>query len=225
MRGSWLVAAFIAIVFIGSSPDVGWGKDPAEGYEEIASQLRDIVRREIDAKDIPAMSIALIDGDQTVWTEGFGFSDAAKMKPATEETVYRVGSVSKLFTDVAVMQLVEEGQFQLDVPVQTYIPSFRPKNPFDVPITLRQLMSHRSGLVRESPVGNYFDPTGPSIRRAVASLSDTALVYRPDTKTKYSNAGITVVGHAIEATQNVPFSQWMDEAVLKPLGMHNSSFV
>src|SRR5206468_9757572 len=99
----------------------------------------------------------------------FGFQDRDKKTPATAETIYRVGSVSKLFTDVAVMQLVEEGKLDLDAPVTTYIPDFKPvPKPEHKPITLRMLMSHRSGLIREPPVGNYFDPTEPGLEKTVA---------------------------------------------------------
>src|SRR5436190_648599 len=83
--------------------------------------------------------------------------------PATPDTVYRVGSVSKLFTDLAIMQLVERGLLDLDDPITKYLPDFKPRNRFDVAITLRQLMSHRAGLVREPPLGNYFDPDEPSL--------------------------------------------------------------
>jgi len=93
------------------------------------------------------------------------FADPEKKIPATADTVHRIGSVSKLFTDLAVMQMVERGELELDAPVQRYIPEFRPKNPFGRPITLRHLMSHRAGLVREPPVGHYFDAKTPSVGR------------------------------------------------------------
>ena len=106
---------------------------------------------------------------------------AAKTIPATAETVYRVGSVSKLFTDVAVMQLVEAGQARprrtgREVHSRSSSPHTRPG---EKPITLRMLMSHRSGLIREPPVGNYFDPTEPSLEKTVASLNGIELVYPP----------------------------------------------
>ncbi|MCH2471297.1 MAG: beta-lactamase family protein, partial [Gemmatimonadetes bacterium] len=117
--------------------------------------------------------------------------------PASEHTVYRVGSVSKLFTDIAIMQLVERGELDLDAPVTTYLPDFAPENPFGTPITLRQLTSHRSGLVREPPVGHYFDPTEPTLAQTVASLSPTRLVYPPTERIKYSNAAIATVGYVL----------------------------
>src|SRR6185295_20408541 len=104
--------------------------------------------------------------------------------PATADSVYRVGSVSKLFTDLCVMRLVAEGKLDLDADVRKYLPDFAPHNPFDVPITLRRLMSHQAGLVRESPVGHYFDDTSPSLAATIASLNSTTLVYKPGTRTK-----------------------------------------
>src|SRR6185369_4942060 len=167
----------------------------------------------------------IVDGDRVVWAEGFGFQDAEKKVPATPDTVYRVGSVSKLFTDIAVMQLVEQGKLDLDAPVQKVLPSFAPKNDSGVPITLRQLTAHRSGLVRESPVGHYFDPTEPTLRDTVESLNRTTIVYKPGTRTKYSNAGIAVVGEVVERIAGVPYSKQIEETILKPLGMANSNFV
>jgi serine beta-lactamase-like protein LACTB len=159
-----------------------------------------------------------------VWAKGYGYADLATKTPATAETVYRVGSVSKLFTDLAIMLLVERGALSLDDPITKALRDFKPGNPFDKPITLRQLMAHRSGLVREPPVGNYFDPTGPTLARSVESLNRTDLVYEPGKRIKYSNAGIAVVGRVLEVTQKERFSRYLGRTLLSSLGMKNSSF-
>jgi len=156
---------------------------PAD-YGAAVAVLERFIAHEMTDKGIPALSIALVDDQRIVWSQGFGFADPKGKVPATAETIYRVGSVSKLFTDIAVMQLVEQGKIDLDAPVTRYLPDFRPRNPFGKPVTLRQLMSHRSGLVREPPVGNYFDPTEPSLSRTISSLNDTVLVYPPEARTK-----------------------------------------
>ena len=186
--------------------------------------LEPFIAREMADKGLPAVSIALVDGQKIVWSKGFGFADPKAKVPATAETVYRVGSVSKLFTDIAIMQLSEQGKLDIDAPVTRYLPDFRPRNPFDKPITLRQLMSHRSGLVREPPVGSYFDPTEPSLAKTIASLNDTGLVYAPESRTKYSNAAIATVGYVLEKTQGQPFAKYLKRAVLDPLGLENTSF-
>ena len=89
---------------------------PREPYEEVARVLEGWIAGAVEAKALPALSIALVDDQRIVWARGFGFSDRARRVPATAETVYRVGSVSKLFTDTAVMRLVEEGRLDLDAP-------------------------------------------------------------------------------------------------------------
>lgn len=198
---------------------------PADPYKPAVERLTAEIEREVQAKRLPALSVALIDDGRIVWAAGFGHRDKARTAPATAETVYRVGSVSKLFTDVAVMKLVEAGTLDLDAPVTKYLPDFKPKNPFnDTPITLRHLMAHRSGLVREPPVGNYFDPTGPTLAATVASLNGTTLVYPPGEKTKYSNAAIGVVGRVLEVVSKKPFAEAVKAAALDPLGMTASAF-
>jgi CubicO group peptidase (beta-lactamase class C family)/D-alanyl-D-alanine dipeptidase len=217
----------LAVLFLATLSVAANGQatvDARSPYGEVARELERLLSREIQDKKLPALSIALVDDQHVVWARGFGFADPRRKIAATAETVYRVGSVSKLFTDIAVMQLVEQGRLDLDAPITTYLPEFSPKNPFRNAITLRQMMSHRSGLVRETPVGHYFDPTGPSLADTVNSLNTTTLVYAPETRTKYSNAAIAVVGYIVERVQNEPFSRMIQKRVLAPLGCMRSGF-
>ena len=212
------------VLHASSGPEaVSAGISPRE-YAAAVEMLEKFIEHEMADKDLPALSIALVDDQQIVWARGFGFARPQTKVPATAETVYRAGSVSKLFSDVAIMQLVEQGKLDLDVPVTRYLPDFHPRNPFDKPVTLRQLMSHRAGLVREPPIGNYFDPSGPSLAQTVASLNQTNLVYAPESHTKYSNAAIATVGYVLERTQRQPFAKYLQRAVLDPLGLTHSSF-
>ncbi len=197
---------------------------PSDRYAEVARQLEPWITSELASKGLPAVTIALVDDQQVVWARGFGFADRDKHVPATAEMVCRVGSVSKLFTALAVMQQVEQGKLDLDAPVKTVLPEFGPRNPFPVPITLRQLMAHCAGLVREPPLGHYFDPAPPPLLRVVESLSTTTLIYEPGTHTKYSNAGVAVVGAVLERAAREPFARLVERTVLKPLSMTRSSF-
>jgi CubicO group peptidase (beta-lactamase class C family)/D-alanyl-D-alanine dipeptidase len=198
--------------------------EPHVAYIEIARRLEPWITAEIQQKAIPSLSIALVDDQKIVWARGFGWADPQKRIRATADTAYRVGSVSKLFTDLAVMQLVEQGKIDLDAPVSHYVPEFTPKNPYKIPITLRHLMSHRSGLVREPPVGHYFDPSPPPLDEVIRSLAKTSLVFEPGTRTKYSNAGIAVVGAVVEKVGKTPFAAAIDRAFFRPLRMTRSSF-
>ena len=94
-------------------------------------RLEAFIAQELADKDIPALSIAVVDAEDLLWSKGFGSADAAGTRPVTGQTVYRVASVSKLITALAVMRLVERGAFDLDVPVHTYLPSFFPNNPYE----------------------------------------------------------------------------------------------
>jgi CubicO group peptidase (beta-lactamase class C family)/D-alanyl-D-alanine dipeptidase len=192
-------------------------------YSEVQRRLTEFIEREMRDKQIPAISIAVVDGDQTVFALGFGEATASGDK-ATADTIYRVGSVSKLFTDLAVMQLAAAGKLDIDADVRKYLPDFAPQNPYDAPMTLRQLMSHQSGLVRESPVGHYFDDKAPSLAETVKSLNTTTLIYKPGTRTKYSNAGVSVAGLVVERTVGKPFEDYVRDSLLGPLEMPMSGF-
>ena len=222
-----LIAAAALLAFAGAcqaSGEEGQRAGAAAGYSEVAAALSAAIEREREQKELAAISIALVDGDDVVWAEGFGAQDAAGEVPATASTVYRVGSVSKLFTDIAIMQQVERGRMDLDVPVGTWLPDFAPDNRSGTPVTLRHLMAHRSGLIREPPAGHYFDDTGTDLAATVASLAGMPLIHEPESRTKYSNAGIAVVGYALEATREEPFADYLRREVLEPLGMSASSF-
>ena len=193
---------------------------PAE--QALIAELTRACRQELEQKGLPALSIALVDGDRLLWSAGFG--EAAPGQAADADTAYRIGSVSKLFTDLALMQMVERGELDLDAPVGEALPSFRPANPFGTPITLRQLTAHRAGLVREPPVGHYFDDRGVSLTETVASMNCTRLVCEPGTRTKYSNAGIAVIGGVLEARLGQTYAELMHARLLVPLGMSSAAF-
>jgi CubicO group peptidase (beta-lactamase class C family)/D-alanyl-D-alanine dipeptidase len=193
---------------------------PAEAA--LIAELTRACAQEVAAKGLGSLSIALVDGDRVVWSAGFG--EERPGVPADGDTVYRVGSVSKLFTDLALMQLVERGKADLDAPVAALLPDFAPRNPFGGTITLRQLTAHRAGLVREPPAGHYFDDSGVTLAQTVDSLNDTALVCAPGTRTKYSNAGIAVIGRALERHYGAPYAELMHARVLAPLGLDGAAF-
>ncbi len=196
-------------------------------YRDAIARLEQVVHSELKRGILGGVAIALVDDQRLVMAEGFGWADKRRKVPATAKSVYRAGSISKLFTAVAAMQLAERGKLDLDRPVSDYDPQFRIVVPFGdaKPITLRQLMCHRSGMVRESPVGGYFDPRQPSIAATVASIAPCVLVHPPNTQTKYSNVGPTVTGRVVELVAKMPFVEYQRKHVLGPMGMKGSSFL
>jgi serine beta-lactamase-like protein LACTB len=203
-----------------SAAEVG-AQDP---YGPAVAALEKWLEREVEAKQLPSLSIALVDDQRVVWSRGYGFADKDRKTQATADTVYRVGSVSKPVTALAIMLLVQMGLLDLDAPITDYLPEFKPVNPFNKKITLRQMLSHHSGLVRESPVGNYFDTTNPPLAKMVESLGKTELVFAPETRISYSNAAVATAGYVLERTQKEPFARHMERVLLEPLGMTSSGF-
>ena len=212
----------LSLALASCAPDPRPGVTPRPSYTEVAAALGAMIEHERDQKGLAAMSIALVDEEGVAWAAGFG--EQSSGVPATASTVYRVGSVSKLFTDIAVMQLAERGEIDIDAPVRGYLPDFAPDNRSGTAITLRQLMSHRSGLIREPPAGNYFDDSGTDLAATIASLNGLPLIYDPGSRIKYSNAGIAVVGYVLEVTRGEPFADYVKRAVLDPIGMPASAF-
>ncbi|MHC5064611.1 MAG: serine hydrolase [Planctomycetota bacterium] len=198
-------------------------------HPELAAQeldfapLQRAIEKEMEQQELPAVSIAILAGDKIVWSQGFGHADTEGKNPVSGASVYRVASVSKLFTATAVMQLVEQGRLDLDAPLSEIIPDFEPANQFDRPITLRQILSHHSGLLREPAEGHYF-AAGNSLTELVHSLNGEPLVYAPASKFKYSNAAVSVAGYAVERVSGKSFAEYAQAAILEPLGMSGSSF-
>ena len=221
MKISVRIVLLLAMVPAGSIPA------NAADFVPVVQRVEDLAKAEIERGILTGVSVALVDDQSVILTCGYGLADQAEKKPATSKTAYRAGSISKLFTAVSAMQLVEQGKLDIDKPVTEYLPDLRIVDPFEPagPVTLRQLMCHRSGLVRESPVGGYLDPKEPSIAESVASLADCVRVHPPGKATKYSNIGVTVVGHVVEKVAGITFADYQRTHVLDPLGMTGSSFV
>lgn len=169
------------------------------------------------------MSIALVDDQTVVWSQGFGYADQARQVKAAPETLYRAGSISKLFTATAAMKLVEQGRFDLDRPVQSYVPkcSIRTRFPDTGPITPRLLMTHHSGLPGEYLKGAQSDD---SFSDTVENFHDEYVAYPPNLLLTYSNLGVTLLGHAIENACGKPFRDCLESELLQPLDMRQSAF-
>jgi CubicO group peptidase (beta-lactamase class C family)/D-alanyl-D-alanine dipeptidase len=193
--------------------------------DDVRAALLPWIEREVKAKNIPSISIAVVDDQRVVFSASVGYADAKTKTPATPDTPYRVGSVSKPFTALLLMIFVELGLIDLDTPVQKYLPEFQPINKTGKKITLRQMLSHRSGVVREGPVGNSFDETQPTLADTVKSLNKTELLFEPGSTTAYSNMALATVGYVLERTQKEEFAKLMQRKLLDPIGMKDSNFI
>jgi CubicO group peptidase (beta-lactamase class C family) len=195
----------------------------------VQSQLEGYIQHEMVRFKLEGLSIALVDDQKIVWASGFGWADAAAKIPAGPDTRYRIGSISKLFTDTAAMQLVAQGRLKLDAPVQDTLPWFSIGSawPDTKPITLRQLMTHHSGLPRDVLRGMWLKhapaPKG-DFRAMLHTLGQTQVDAPPERVYSYSNVGLDIVGAMVEAASGHPFEQRVQKSVLVPLGMRGAQF-
>ncbi len=185
-----------------------------------------IVAAELERKILPGVSVAWIVDAQVVHVAGYGQADFTRGVAAAANTIYRAGSISKLFNAVAAMQLVEQGKLDLDAPIQRALPEFHIVVPFDgaIPITARQLLCHRSSMIREAPLGGYLDNRQPTVAATIASVAPCVLVNPPNARTRYSNVGPTIVGRAVEVLSRMSYADYQQQNVLGPLGMQSSAW-
>jgi CubicO group peptidase (beta-lactamase class C family) len=193
--------------------------------EPVKAYVGQLARYEIEKNQIAGMSIALVDDQQVVWATGFGEADKASGRPASAETIYRVGSVSKLFTAAAAMQLAEQGRLGLDRPLKDALPEFAIHSHFDGanPITPRNLMTHHSGLPRDFTKGMFTKNPEP-FTALVRHIRASDAAYPPDLLFSYSNVGVALLGHAIQNTSGVPFVDFVQQSLLDPMGMRSARF-
>ncbi|TGT40220.1 serine hydrolase domain-containing protein [Mesorhizobium sp. M8A.F.Ca.ET.165.01.1.1] len=192
--------------------------------------LEHLIRHEVEDKAIPSISYALIDRDGLMAHGHIQRHD--RHFDMKDDTCFRIGSITKTFTSVAIMQLVEKGLVDLDVDVSEYLPGFHPVNPFagresgphGSQISLAKLMSHTAGIVREPKSGHYLDSHKPPLADTVAELATSTLKQDPSAGIMhYSNAGIAVVGMVIERVTRKSYADYITENILMPLGMNDTS--
>ena len=169
----------------------------------------------------PGLSMGIVHDQQLVWARGFGFADAEARTPATPDTLYRVASISKLFTATAVMQLRDAGKVRLDDPITAYLPWFEIKSEHtgSVPITVRHLITHTSGLPREAGAPYWMDANFPDWSMVREKLSQQTQTLAADTRWKYSNLAVALAGEVVASVSGEPWSEYVRRNVLEPLGM------
>ncbi len=194
-------------------------------YEPVKKYLAAVIKQDMAKYDVKGLSIALIDDQKVVWAEGFGYADVANRVPATANTVYRIGSISKLVTATEIMRLADQGKVDLDKAITAYVPEFSIHNRFaeSKPITLRALLAHHSGLPSDVLKGMWVDHP-VSLAEYVTAVSEESLASPPQSLYKYSNIDFSLLGRVIENVEHQEFSSAMQQNLLTPLGMTDSSF-
>ena len=179
----------------------------------------------MQASEARAASVALMQGDRLVWQEAFGVLDDTSRAPATPDTRFNVGSVSKVIAALAVMVLVDRRLVQLDAPVVHYLPAFSMLSPGYREMTVRHLLSHASGLPGTHTHNMFATVALPGYAAALeASLADTHLKHAPGAMAVYCNDGFTLIERIVLAVTGQTYPAFVQSALLNPLGMARSGF-
>lgn len=183
------------------------------------------IEQHLAHRNLPGLSIAVVHDQEIVWSQGYGFSDLERRIPATPSTVYRIGSITKLFTSTAILQLRDAGKLRLDDPVSRHLPWFEVSNPFpDAPdVTIRQLLTHTAGLPREADFPYWTDHLFPTREELAESVPGQGLINPPESTYHYSNLGMALLGEIVTEVSGRPWAAYVHENILDPLGMTSTS--
>jgi CubicO group peptidase (beta-lactamase class C family) len=193
---------------------------------ELVPELDQLFSQELTRRHLPGLGVGIVLDGELVYARGFGFRDLAAKAPFDADTVFRIASVTKSFTAMAVLKLRDEGRLSLDVPAATYYPPLAelayPTR--DSPLlTVRQLLTHGSGL----PEDNYWVDTSSEMTEAeLQALVESGMSFSraPDTHFEYSNVGYALLGRVIAQVSGMPAREYIRRALLLPLGMTASGW-
>jgi len=184
------------------------------------TELEKVTLEELKETNTPGAAVAVVSGDRLVFAKGFGVANIETGTPATPDTLFRIGSVTKMFTAAVLVTLAEERQIELHAPIGRYVKGLNSKLS---QITAHQLMSHTAGMTDESP-SDYGSHDDPALAAFVRSLKDDQFFTEPGEIFSYSNPGFDVAGFLIEEVGGKPYADQMVERFFRPLGMNRTTF-
>jgi CubicO group peptidase (beta-lactamase class C family) len=207
------------VIFTGPCLLASGDSGNAGKYEEAIKRFEEYVNERMAFDRGVGISVGFIK-DDFIWAKGFGYADLENKTPTKAESAYRLASITKTFTAVGILQLVEKGKIDLDAEVQTYVPYF-PKKKW--PVTVRLVLGHLGGI---SHYRDY-DKEGhikvhKNTREALAIFSGFDLVAEPGTRYQYSSYGFNLLGAVIEGASGQSYGDYIKENIFVPLGMENS---
>jgi serine beta-lactamase-like protein LACTB, mitochondrial len=186
---------------------------PADKIEKIEKAIS----AEMSRQNIPGLSVAIVTDRKLRWSNGYGLADLENNVPAKSATVYRLGSISKSITAIAVMQLAERGKLDLDAPIQKYCPAFPQKQ---WPITARQLLGHLAGVRHYKGEAEFLSTRHySSVVEGMDVFKDDPLLHEPGTKYFYTTHGYSILGCAVEGASGMKFADYVLANIFKPAGM------
>jgi CubicO group peptidase (beta-lactamase class C family) len=195
--------------------------------EALASRFRAagaLIDARLAKEAVPGAAIGVVHDQSLVWSHRYGVESLETRAPVTDDTLFSICSISKLFTGVAVMNLVEDGKLSLDAPITSYVgvvPS--DTTGAEEPATVRNLLSHVSGVPREPVEDVWADNSFPDHEQLRATIAAQSQLYRPYDYWQYSNLGMAMLGEAVASVSGQPWGTYVDETILSPLGMDRTT--
>lgn len=192
--------------------------------DRVVAELEPEIQRTLLAGNIPSASIALVSGNEIIWSGAYGYSNLWARTPATPNTVYLIGSTFKAMSTIALLQQMELGKFKLDDRVNDYLTDFKiqgedPQHP----ITFRHLLTHTSGLPGDFGAFPVWGDTVPPPLEAYLSKS-LKVTKPPLTSVVYSNMAYTLIAYLVQKFSGVPYKQYIQDHIFAPLEMTNTAF-
>ncbi len=231
LRANPVCSLPVVLVAFGLAVGCGAGPTPPapETPEQAARGAAEEIRRIVDADGRGGTAFGVFRDGEALAAEGFGFADEARTTPATADHLFRIGSITKPVTAMAMLQLVHEGEARFGDPVATFVPELEQvENPFSHAPgpTLFQLATMTGGLAREPENLPQYLVGAPETWKEVAfrALGETSFEYEPGARYQYSNIGYAVLGAAVEAAAGEPFLDRVASRLLTPLGMDSTLF-
>jgi CubicO group peptidase (beta-lactamase class C family) len=218
-----------ALCLLAGAGSLALAAEPAALSEQALAPIRhamsELIREQMDAKDVAGLSIALVEDQKIVWAEGFGYADRERRVPARADTLYATGGLSQLFTAAAVLQLAEQDAIGLDQPLRNVLPEFSIQTRFaNAPaITPRHLLTHHAGLPALY-LKNLLTAQPEPLATFVARLKEEYTAAPPGHVYSPSFPGYDVLGRLIEVNCQQSFARCLQERLLVPLGMTRSTF-
>ena len=218
------LGTLFALVVVGMTQALATGNNSSQTDGPDFDAIDVYVQEQMQDMRMPGMAIGIVKGDEIVHLEGFGNADDSR-REVTPQTPFKIGSTSKSFTALAIMQLVEDKKVELDAPVQRYIPWFRVADPeASSRITVRHLLNQTSGLPTVAGVAYAYrgDDSKDALEKEVRATSRVKLTHPPGKVWQYSNRNYTTLGLIVQMVSGESYEQYVKEHILTPLGMNNS---
>ena len=179
-----------------------------------------------DYQDYPGVSAAIVHDQELLWSNGYGYSNMESRTPATPETIYSICSISKLFTSVALMGFRDAGVVRMNDPVSNHLSwlNIKESYPDDPPVTVGGILTHSSGLPRESDYPYWSGPDFPFPTREqlIERVSSQSTLYPADTYFQYSNLGLSLAGEIVAELSGQPYSDYIQKIILTPLDLSDT---